>query len=235
MAKKLKVTLIRSGINRPEPQKRTIQAARPAQDAQDRRPAGQSRGPRHDPRRSRTWSRSRPPSRRPTVEERHSMGTTLHTLKGPRGATRNRKRIGRGPGSGTGKTVRQGRQGPEGPHRSPRRALRLRGRSDADAAPLPKRGFKNPFRERDLRGQRRRPRRALRRRARSTWPRCRARAWSRAGRDGEDPRRGRADQEARRSRRTRSRRPRRRRSRRPGGTAEVIASKHAKKAAAAPR
>ena len=65
------------------------------------------------------------------------MGTTLHTLKGPKGATRDRKRLGRGPGSGTGKTVGQGRQGPEGAQRPPRRPPRLRGRSDADAASLP--------------------------------------------------------------------------------------------------
>ena len=49
MAKKLKVTLVRSGINRPEPQKRTIRAAGPAQDAPDGRAAGQPGGPRHDP------------------------------------------------------------------------------------------------------------------------------------------------------------------------------------------
>ena len=39
------------------------------------------------------------------------MGTTLHTLKGPRGATRNRKRIGRGPGSGTGEQSGKGVKG----------------------------------------------------------------------------------------------------------------------------
>ena len=39
------------------------------------------------------------------------MGTTLHTLKGPKGATRNRKRIGRGPGSGTGEQSGKGVKG----------------------------------------------------------------------------------------------------------------------------
>jgi len=39
------------------------------------------------------------------------MGTTLHTLKGPRGATRNRKRIGRGMGSGTGEQSGKGVKG----------------------------------------------------------------------------------------------------------------------------
>ena len=39
------------------------------------------------------------------------MGTTLHTLKGPRGATKNRKRIGRGPGSGTGEQSGKGVKG----------------------------------------------------------------------------------------------------------------------------
>ena len=39
------------------------------------------------------------------------MGTTLHTLKGPKGSTRNRKRIGRGPGSGTGEQSGKGVKG----------------------------------------------------------------------------------------------------------------------------
>ena len=39
------------------------------------------------------------------------MGTTLHSLKAPKGATRNRKRIGRGPGSGTGEQSGKGVKG----------------------------------------------------------------------------------------------------------------------------
>src|SRR6516165_278660 len=39
------------------------------------------------------------------------MGTTLHSLKGPKGATRNRKRIGRGMGSGTGEQSGKGVKG----------------------------------------------------------------------------------------------------------------------------
>jgi len=39
------------------------------------------------------------------------MGTTLHSLKGPRGSRRNRKRIGRGPGSGTGEQSGKGVKG----------------------------------------------------------------------------------------------------------------------------
>lgn len=39
------------------------------------------------------------------------MGTELHTLKPPAGARKKRKRVGRGPGSGTGKTSGRGMKG----------------------------------------------------------------------------------------------------------------------------
>jgi len=39
------------------------------------------------------------------------MGTELHTLKPPAGARKRKKRIGRGPGSGTGKTAGRGSKG----------------------------------------------------------------------------------------------------------------------------
>ena len=71
------------------------------------------------------------------------MGTTLHTLKGPRGATRNRKRIGRGPGSGTGEQSGKGVKGQKA-----RTGVAIKG-FEGGQMPLhrrlPKRGFNNIF------------------------------------------------------------------------------------------
>jgi len=73
------------------------------------------------------------------------MGTTLHTLKGPKGATRNRKRIGRGPGSGTGEQSGKGVKGQKA-----RTGVSLNG-FEGGQMPifrrLPKRGFFNLFRK----------------------------------------------------------------------------------------
>ncbi|MFI5229894.1 MAG: 50S ribosomal protein L15 [Gemmatimonadales bacterium] len=74
----------------------------------------------------------------------------LHNLKAAPGSTRDRKRLGRGPGSGTGKTsgkghkgikARAGHHGPGGgkPH--------FEGGQMPMTRRLPKRGFTNPFRE----------------------------------------------------------------------------------------
>ena len=74
----------------------------------------------------------------------------LHNLSSAPGSSRNRKRIGRGPGSGTGKTsgkghkgikARAGHHGPGGgkPH--------FEGGQMPITRRLPKRGFTNPFRE----------------------------------------------------------------------------------------
>jgi large subunit ribosomal protein L15 len=74
----------------------------------------------------------------------------LHNLSAAPGSHRNRKRIGRGPGSGTGKTsgkghkgikARAGHHGPGGgkPH--------FEGGQMPITRRLPKRGFTNPFRE----------------------------------------------------------------------------------------
>ena len=75
------------------------------------------------------------------------MGTTLHTLKGPRGATRPRKRIGRGPGSGTGEQSGKGVKGQKA--RSGHHGARFgfEGGQMPMQRRFPKRGFKNPFRE----------------------------------------------------------------------------------------
>src|SRR4029077_2434243 len=74
----------------------------------------------------------------------------LHNLSAAPGSHRNRKRLGRGPGSGTGKTsgkghkgikARAGHHGPGGgkPH--------FEGGQMPITRRLPKRGFTNPFRE----------------------------------------------------------------------------------------
>src|SRR5678810_1222084 len=74
----------------------------------------------------------------------------LHNLHTAPGSTKNRKRLGRGPGSGTGKTsgkghkgikARAGHHGPGGgkPH--------FEGGQMPITRRLPKRGFTNPFRE----------------------------------------------------------------------------------------
>ncbi|MFC1482309.1 50S ribosomal protein L15 [Myxococcota bacterium] len=75
------------------------------------------------------------------------MGTTLATLKPPPGARRRRKRVGRGPGSGNGKTCGRGHKG----QRSRSGASLVRG-FEGGQMPLqrrvPKRGFTNIYRER---------------------------------------------------------------------------------------
>ncbi|MGD8440122.1 MAG: 50S ribosomal protein L15 [Holophagae bacterium] len=73
------------------------------------------------------------------------MANELHNLKPAAGATRKRKRIGRGPGSGTGKTAGRGHKG----QRS-RSGYSRRWGFEGGQMPLvrriPKRGFTNIFR-----------------------------------------------------------------------------------------
>jgi large subunit ribosomal protein L15 len=75
------------------------------------------------------------------------MGTTLHTLKAPRGATRNRKRIGRGPGSGTGEQSGKGVKGPKARTGHHGARLGVEGGQMPMQRRFPKKGFKNPFRQ----------------------------------------------------------------------------------------
>jgi large subunit ribosomal protein L15 len=73
------------------------------------------------------------------------MGTTLSTLKPPEGARRKRKRVGRGPGSGTGKTSGRGHKGQKS--RSGGSIARgFEGGQMPLMRRLPKRGFKNIYR-----------------------------------------------------------------------------------------
>lgn len=74
------------------------------------------------------------------------MGTTLHTLKPADGATKKRKRIGRGPGSGHGKTSGKGVKGQKARTGHHGARFGFEGGQIPMQRRLPKRGFKNPFR-----------------------------------------------------------------------------------------
>ena len=73
------------------------------------------------------------------------MSVDLSNLKPPPGAHRPRKRLGRGPGSGTGKTSARGHKGQYSRSGSKRRAHKEGGQMPLYRR-LPKRGFWNPFR-----------------------------------------------------------------------------------------
>jgi large subunit ribosomal protein L15 len=75
------------------------------------------------------------------------MGTTLHTLQGPPGATRNRKRVGRGPGSGTGEQSGRGVKGQKARTGHHGARFGFEGGQMPMQRRLPKKGFKNPFRD----------------------------------------------------------------------------------------
>jgi large subunit ribosomal protein L15 len=70
---------------------------------------------------------------------------SLNNLRPPRGARRDRKRVGRGPGSGHGKTASRGSKGAKS-----RSGFRFKRGFEGGQMPLhrrvPKRGFHNPFR-----------------------------------------------------------------------------------------
>src|SRR5688500_12186858 len=74
------------------------------------------------------------------------MGTTLHTLKPAPGATKRRKRVGRGPGSGRGKTSTRGVKGQKARTGHHGARFGFEGGQIPMQRRLPKRGFKNPFR-----------------------------------------------------------------------------------------
>jgi large subunit ribosomal protein L15 len=74
------------------------------------------------------------------------MGRTLQSLKGPRGATRNRKRVGRGPGSGTGEQSGKGVKGQKARTGHHGARLGFEGGQMPMQRRLPKRGFRNIFR-----------------------------------------------------------------------------------------
>jgi len=69
----------------------------------------------------------------------------LSNLKPPKGANRNRKRVGRGPGSGSGKTAGRGSKGAQS-RAGYKRKRGFEGGQMPLHRRLPKRGFHNPFR-----------------------------------------------------------------------------------------
>ena len=74
------------------------------------------------------------------------MPTNLSNLRPPKGATSNKKRVGRGMGSGMGKTSTRGHKGQRS--RSGSRMMRgFEGGQMPLYRRLPKRGFNNPFRK----------------------------------------------------------------------------------------
>jgi large subunit ribosomal protein L15 len=73
----------------------------------------------------------------------------LHNLSAAPGSTKNRKRLGRGPGSGTGKTSGKGHKGSKaraGHHGPGGGKPHFEGGQMPITRRLPKRGFTNPFR-----------------------------------------------------------------------------------------
>src|SRR5688572_3045142 len=74
------------------------------------------------------------------------MGTTLHTLSPNEGANKNKKRLGRGIGSRTGKTSGKGVKGQKARTGHHGAIIGFEGGQMPMQRRLPKRGFKNPFR-----------------------------------------------------------------------------------------
>jgi large subunit ribosomal protein L15 len=124
------------------------------------------------------------------------MGTTLHTLSPNPGATKTKKRLGRGRGSGTGKTSGKGVKGQKARPGHHGARIGFEGGQMPLKMRIPKRGFKNPFRVGCSRSTSSTLEKAFDAGAPSTWRRSRPRAWCPSGSSREDPRRGRADQEA---------------------------------------
>ena len=75
------------------------------------------------------------------------MGTTLHTLSPNKGATRNKKRLGRGHGSGLHKTAGKGQKGQKARTGHHGARIGFEGGQMPMQRRFPKKGFKNPFRE----------------------------------------------------------------------------------------
>jgi large subunit ribosomal protein L15 len=94
------------------------------------------------PARAKRPARKRPAAPEPAAVER----LALHHLQPPRGSHRARIRVGRGPGSGLGKTSGRGGKG-----QTARTGGKIRPGFEGGQMPLirriPKRGFTNPFRQ----------------------------------------------------------------------------------------
>jgi large subunit ribosomal protein L15 len=84
-----------------------------------------------------------------TNDEKPIVKLGLHNLKGAAASHRDRKRLGRGPGSGTGKTSGKGHKGSKaraGHHGPGGGKPHFEGGQMPLTRRLPKRGFTNPFR-----------------------------------------------------------------------------------------
>jgi large subunit ribosomal protein L15 len=69
----------------------------------------------------------------------------LSKLQAPQGAVKERTRVGRGPGSGLGKTAGRGQKGQKARSKGNINKLHFQGGQTPIQRRLPKRGFKNPF------------------------------------------------------------------------------------------
>ena len=88
--------------------------------------------------------------RKKSAEESAPEKIGLHNLHPATGSHRNRKRLGRGPGSGTGKTSGKGHKGSKaraGHHGPGGGKPQFEGGQMPITRRVPKRGFTNPFRE----------------------------------------------------------------------------------------
>lgn len=74
------------------------------------------------------------------------MTIALHNLRPNEGATKKKKRVGRGPGSGRGKTATRGQKGQKARTGHHGARVGFEGGQMPMQRRLPKRGFKNPFR-----------------------------------------------------------------------------------------
>ena len=107
-----------------------------------------------------------------------TMATNLSNLKPAKGSKFTKKRVGRGPGSGSGKTAGRGYKGAQVALRLQVQA-RLRGRPDAAPPPRPEARLQQHLPRRVRGGEPRQPRRAVRgRRRRRPRHAARRRAWS---------------------------------------------------------
>jgi large subunit ribosomal protein L15 len=128
--------------SRPPVKKKARPTAKPAKAAREATRAAEKPAPE---RRSRAPKAARPPQPKPQVAASGPAALGIHDLRPAFGATHSKKRVGRGPGSGHGKTAGRGSKG----QKSRSGYHHMRG-FEGGQMPLhrrvPKRGFTNIFR-----------------------------------------------------------------------------------------
>jgi large subunit ribosomal protein L15 len=128
--------------SRPPIKKKQRTTAKPAKAAREATPAPERPAPE---RRSKAPKAARPPQPKPEVAASGPAPLGIHDLRPAFGATHSRKRVGRGPGSGHGKTAGRGSKGQKS--RSGYRHMRgFEGGQMPLHRRVPKRGFTNIFR-----------------------------------------------------------------------------------------